>query len=68
MKLKFHNIYINNFLSIGEANVNLEDKGYCLITGINNNPNDAAKSNGSGKSSIMEAICWAFTGETIRGV
>ena len=68
MKIKFHNVYINNFLSIGDANVDLEDKGYCLITGINNNPNDAAKSNGSGKSSIMEAICWALTGETIRGV
>lgn len=68
MRLKFHNIYINNFLSIGEAQIDLEDKGYCLITGINNNPNDAAKSNGSGKSSVMEAICWALTGETIRGV
>lgn len=68
MKLKFHKIIIENFLSIGNAEINLEDRGYCLITGINNNPNDAAKSNGSGKSSIMEAICYALTGETIRGV
>ena len=68
MKIKFKNITIENFLSIGNTSIDLEDRGYCLITGINNNPNDMAKSNGSGKSSIIEAICYALTGETIRGV
>ena len=68
MKIKFQNVKIENFLSIGNAEVDLEDRGYCLITGVNNNPSDMAKSNGSGKSSIIEAICWALTGETIRGV
>ena len=68
MKIKFQNVKIENFLSIGNAEIDLEDRGYCLITGINNNPKDSAKSNGSGKSSLIEAICWALTGETIRGV
>ena len=68
MKLILKNLNIENFLSVGTASVNLEDRGYCLINGVNNNPNDNAKSNGAGKSSIIEAICWALTGETVRGV
>lgn len=68
MIIKFEDIKIHNFLSIGDANIELKDKGYTLISGINNNPNDNAKSNGSGKSSIAEAILWVITGETFRGV
>ena len=68
MRLTLRNIDIENFLSIGRASVQLEDKGYCLITGVNNNPNDNTRSNGSGKSSILDAIAWVITGETIRGV
>ena len=68
MKLILKNIKIENFLSLGNANVDLNDKGYCLINGVNNNPDDNAKSNGAGKSSLIEAICWAITGETVRGV
>lgn len=54
-------------MSFADADIDLVDKGYTLIEGINNNPLDLAKSNGSGKSSIGEAIVWALTGETIRG-
>lgn len=68
MRLTLRNIDIENFLSIGRASVQLEDRGYCLITGVNNNPNDNTRSNGSGKSSILDAIAWVITGETIRGV
>lgn len=68
MKIIFTKIKIENFLSIGTAEIDLANRGYCLINGINKNPTDLAKSNGSGKSSIMEAICYALTGETIRGV
>lgn len=68
MNLKFKKIIIKNFLSIGETELNLEDNEYVLVKGINNNPDDLAKSNGSGKSSIFEAISWVLTGETIRGI
>ena len=68
MKLEFKQLIIENFLSIGSADINLQDRGFTLIKGINNNPLDSAKSNGSGKSSILEAISWALTGETIRGI
>ena len=67
MKIIFNSIKIENFLSIGNAEISLKDRGYCLVNGINKNPNDSAKSNGSGKSSIFEAIAWCLTGETIRG-
>ena len=68
MKLILKDVKIENFLSLGNAEINLQDRGYCLINGINNNPKDSAKSNGSGKSSIVDSIIWALTGETVRGV
>ena len=68
MKVKFHKIIIDNFLSFGHAEVNLENCGYTLVEGINHNPKDGAKSNGSGKSTIFNAICYALTGETINGL
>lgn len=68
MNLKFKKIIIKNFLSIGEAEINFNDNGYTLVKGVNNNADDLALSNGSGKSSLFEAICWCLTGETIRGI
>lgn len=68
MKVKFHKVIIDNFLSFGHAEVTLENCGYTLVEGINHNPKDGAKSNGSGKSSIFNAICYALTGETINGL
>ena len=66
MNIIFKTIRIHNFLSIGDAELNLNNSGYSIIAGINNNSNDNAKSNGSGKSSIGEAITWVLTGSTIR--
>lgn len=68
MKISFENIKIHNFLSLSDAEIKLDNRGYVLISGINNNPADNAKSNGSGKSSIAEAIVWALTGDTFRGI
>ena len=68
MKLKFTKLIIDNFLSFGHAEVDLNDRGYTLIEGINNNPKDSAKSNGAGKSTIFSALCYALTGETIQGL
>ena len=66
MHLIFKKIIIDNFMSIGHGEVDLNNQGYVLINGINNNPHDSAKSNGSGKSSIIESIVYCLTGETIR--
>lgn len=64
----FEKVKIHNFLSFGESEISLRDRGYVLVSGVNKNPKDGALSNGSGKSSIWSAICWALTGETIQGL
>lgn len=67
MVINFKNVKINNFISFENANLNLVNQGFTLVSGVNNNKEDFAKSNGSGKSSIWESIVWCLTGETIRG-
>ena len=52
MKLIFKKIILHNFLSFAHSEIDLNDKSYCLVNGINNCPLDNALSNGSGKSSI----------------
>lgn len=67
MKIEFKHLQLYNFMSFKDAMINLTTEGYTLVSGVNQNPDDLAKSNGSGKSSIWEAISWCLTGETIRG-
>lgn len=67
MNVIFESIKINNFLSLGEnIDIDLNDKGFVLVKGINQESNKS-KSNGAGKSSIFDAIFWTITGETLRG-
>lgn len=68
MNIVFKKVDINNFLSIGNATVELDNRGFVRVIGKNNNEQDNALSNGSGKSSVFDAIVWALTGETVRGV
>lgn len=68
MNIIFKSIILHNFLSFGHSEINLEDKKYCLVSGINKCSKDNAVSNGSGKSTIWSGICWALTGETIQGI
>ncbi len=67
MVLKFKSIQMHNFLSFGDASVGIDDDGFVLVKGINNCVDDNASSNGSGKSSIWEALVWCLVGETTRG-
>lgn len=66
MKIEFKHLKIHGFLSISDAELDLNDKGIVKVYGINNSPGSAT-SNGSGKSSIFEALYFALTGKTIRG-
>ena len=68
MTINFKSLHIYHFLSIEEAIIDLTNRGFCLVNGINKNPKDAARSNGSGKSSIWNALCFVLTGETISGL
>ena len=67
MHIEFKRIILHNFMSFGDADLEFNNDGFIRVSGINENPLDNAGSNGSGKSSLWEAIIWAITGETIRG-
>lgn len=68
MKIRFSKLSIHHFLSFDHAEIDLTDRGYCLVNGVNKNPKDAARSNGSGKSTIANAVAFALIGETISGL
>lgn len=68
MNIIFHLVEIHNFKSFGDATIQLDNSGYVLVKGENNNTADNAISNGAGKSSWSDAIVWALTGETSAGV
>ena len=66
--IKFKNLHIENFLSLGRVDLDLsDDSGFILVDGENRRIEDAAASNGSGKTASFEAIIWALTGDTNRG-
>lgn len=67
MHIEFKRLILHNFMSFGHADLRFNDDGFIRVSGINENPSDNAGSNGSGKSSLWEAIVWVITGETIRG-
>lgn len=64
--MKFGKLTIENFLAISSAEVNLADRGLVGIQGVNH-LDSSASSNGSGKSSIADALCWCWFGVTARG-
>jgi DNA repair exonuclease SbcCD ATPase subunit len=64
--MKFPKLIIENFLTIGRAEIDLSNRGLVLIQGVNNDDTSAV-SNGAGKSSIADAICWCLYGTTARG-
>lgn len=58
---------IRNCLTIGHAELELDNRGLLLVQGKNTD-DTSAKSNGAGKSSLLDALCWCLYGETARGV
>lgn len=63
----FGKLSIKNFLVIGDAEVDLHNCGLTLIEGRNED-DESANSNGAGKSSLVDALCWCLYGVTGRGV
>src|SRR5215471_14204919 len=58
---------IQNFLTIGEASLRLDERGLVLISGENRD-DSSCESNGAGKSSLADAIFWCLFNETARGI
>lgn len=65
MKLK--NLYIKNFMPFDEASIDLDNQGIVGVFG-NNETSQGFSSNGSGKSSLWDALVWVIYGKTIRGL
>ena len=66
MNVRFDRIDTENFRSIKSASINLAGQGTVIVKGINEYE-EKATSNGSGKSSIFEAIIFAIFDETSSG-
>ena len=66
INLQFHNLEMYNFMSFATATIDFNQNGFIKVIGQNLSA-DNSISNGSGKSSIWEAIMWCVTGDTIRG-
>lgn len=64
-KGRLTDVKIKDFLSVGDVEYKIPDKGFTLVSG----DSDSFSSNGSGKSTIIgESICWGLTGETTKGL
>lgn len=67
MYLKFKSLHLENFMSYENSDITLDNGGFTMLQGYNNCTEDNARSNGSGKSTIWDALTWCLTGDTIKG-
>ena len=66
--IQFNKIALHNFGCYVDAELNLTNRGFCLVSGQNNYLPDNALSNGVGKSILLSSICWTLCGETVSGL
>lgn len=64
--MRIREVTAANFLTLEGAEFRLDEQGLVLVHGINAH-DTAASSNGSGKSSLLDAVCWGLWGTTARG-
>jgi DNA repair exonuclease SbcCD ATPase subunit len=63
--MKFRELTIQNFGTVGNITLRLEDRGLVVVTGRNEDTTKA-DSNGAGKSLLLDSFCWCLWGKTIR--
>jgi DNA repair exonuclease SbcCD ATPase subunit len=63
----FEKLTIENFMSIKNIKLNLDNRGLILINGDNRDEDDF-KSNGAGKTNLIESLVWVLYGRTLKGV
>lgn len=70
MNIKFKSITLRNFLSIGNVTqtIKLDDPGITLIMGDNVDLGSSGSRNGTGKTSIVQAICFAIYGISLTNI
>lgn len=64
--MKIKSLKISNLFSFGNAEIELTDKGDRILVIGRNDDDPGLSSNGSGKSSFLEAICWILYKSTAR--
>lgn len=65
--MRFTELYAENFFTIDKLTLDLADQGLVLVLGENKDA-PRADSNGAGKSSLLDALCWGLWGKTIRNL
>lgn len=65
--MNINNVAIRNFLALKKMDISLDKRGLIAIQGENSD-DTSASSNGAGKSSFADAICWGLYGTTARGL
>ena len=65
--MKFKKLIAQNFLSLRDIELELDERGLVLICGENRD-NPDFQSNGAGKSSITESLAYVLYGRTMRGI
>ena len=65
--MKFKKLIAQNFLSLRDVELELDERGLVLICGENRD-NPDFQSNGAGKSSITESLAYVLYGRTMRGI
>lgn len=64
--MRITTLNVQNFLSFGKVVFDFQNQGLVLVEG-DNRDDESAKSNGSGKSAMIDALVWCLFGTTLRG-
>ena len=64
--IQFKKITVHNFGSLCSRALDLQNKGFCLVSGQNNYAKDNALSNGVAKVYLVQFVM--LTGETVSGL
>lgn len=64
-RVEFHQLRIENFFSFDTAELNFAQGGLTFVSGVNQDT-AGSSSNGSGKSSLFEALVWCLYDQTLR--